>query len=419
MGEKRELCATDSFGKVWGFANLHINDASLLPDSPGVNPQATVMAVALRNVDRFDDARRSRRPTGPRPTAPPSILVTGAPGWLGTRLVEVLLDGLPGVPALSPPDAAQVIRCLVHPAVDPEPLAARSPRLQTVAGDLADPAAARALCDGAAGAVLFHIAGVVHPTHGVAEFARVNVDGTRHLLDAARRAGVRRVVAVSSNSPFGFNPGPEDVFDEQAPYAPYMGYGRSKQRLEELVRAAQAAGDLEAVIIRPPWFYGPHQPARQTQFFRLIRAGRFPILGDGTQKRSMAYVDNICQGLLLVAATPAADGQAYWIADARPYAINEIVATVRQLLEEEFGLACARRALRLPAVVATAAGLADGALQALGRYNQPIHVLGEMSHTIACSIDKARRELGYAPTVALAEGMRESIRWCLANGIVL
>ena len=416
MGENRELCATDSFGKVWDVANLYVNDASLLPDSPGVNPQGTVMAVALRNADHFDVARRSRRPRPPRSTASPSVLITGAPGWLGTRLVEALLDGLPGVPALAEPDPARVIRCLTHPAADPEPLADRSPRVQVVAGDIADPAAAEALCAGAAGAVLFHIAGVVHPTQGVEEFTRVNVDGTRHVLAAARRAGVRRVVAVSSNSPFGFNTDPEQQFDEQSPYAPYMGYGRSKQRLEELVRAAHQPGAMDTVIIRPPWFYGPHQPARQTQFFRMIRTGRFPILGDGAQKRSMAYVDNICQGLLLAAATAAAAGETYWIADERPYALNEIVATVRRVLENDFGLRCAPRDLRLPAVVADVAGIADGALQAVGLYNQPLHVLGEMRHTIACSIDKARRELGYAPTIALAEGMRQSIRWCLANG---
>jgi nucleoside-diphosphate-sugar epimerase len=68
-------------------------------------------------------------------------------------------------------------------------------------------------------------------------------------------------------------------------------------------------------------------------------------------------------------------------------------------------------------MVGDLAGAADGALQALGLYNQQIHVLGEMGHTIACSIDKARRELGYAPTVALYDGMRESVRWCLANGL--
>ena len=60
MGEARDLCATDSFGKVWDVANLYVNDASLLPDSPGVNPQATVMAVALRNVDHFAAGRPRR-----------------------------------------------------------------------------------------------------------------------------------------------------------------------------------------------------------------------------------------------------------------------------------------------------------------------------------------------------------------------
>ena len=57
----------------------------------------------------------------------------------------------------------------------------------------------------------------------------------------------------------------------------------------------------------------------------MIKEGRFPILGDGTQRRSMAYVDNICQGLLLAAEAADASGRAYWIADERPYSINEIV----------------------------------------------------------------------------------------------
>jgi nucleoside-diphosphate-sugar epimerase len=198
-----------------------------------------------------------------------------------------------------------------------------------------------------------------------------------------------------------------------------MGYGRSKQRMELVVQEAQASGAIETVIIRPPWFYGPHQPARQTTFFKMIKNGRFPILGDGSQKRSMAYVDNICQGLLLAASNENANGEAYWIADARPYAIVEIVETVRQVLEEELGVRCAARQPRVPALVGRVARTADAALQAVGWYNQQIHVLGEMSETIACSVEKAQRDLGYAPTVTLREGMRASIRWCLANGLRL
>jgi nucleoside-diphosphate-sugar epimerase len=149
----------------------------------------------------------------------------------------------------------------------------------------------------------------------------------------------------------------------------------------------------------------------------MIAEGRFPILGDGMQMRSMAYVDNLCQGLLLAATVPRANGEAYWIADERPYAIAEIVDTVRSVLEDDFGIACAPRQLRLPAAVGEVARLMDGALQAAGLYHQKLHVLSEMHRTIACSIDKARAELGYAPTVALREGMRESVRWCLANGM--
>jgi choline dehydrogenase-like flavoprotein len=59
MGERRELCAIDSYGKVFNFDNLYVNDASMLPDSPGVNPQGTIMALARRNARRFADARSS------------------------------------------------------------------------------------------------------------------------------------------------------------------------------------------------------------------------------------------------------------------------------------------------------------------------------------------------------------------------
>ena len=63
---------------------------------------------------------------------------------------------------------------------------------------------------------------------------------------------------------------------------------------------------LDAVIVRPPWFYGPHQPPRQTTFFRMVRTGRFPVIGDGEQRRSMVYVDNLVDGVLAAELTPTA-----------------------------------------------------------------------------------------------------------------
>src|SRR5262249_35862999 len=158
---------------------------------------------------------------------------------------------------------------------------------------------------------------------------------------------------------------------------------------EQCVHRLQSQGQIETVIIRPPWFYGPYQPPRQTRFFRMIRDGKMPLVGRGYNRRSMAYIDNIVQGLLLAAEADRAIGETYWIADARPYAMTEIIETVECLLEQEFGQKCAHRRLRLPRWTGDVARLADGLVQMAGRYNQSVHVLSEMNGSIACSIRKA------------------------------
>ena len=141
-----------------------------------------------------------------------------------------------------------------------------------------------------------------------------------------------------------------------------------------------------------------------------------PVVGPGNNSRSMAYVDNIVQGLLLCQRTPAAAGRTYWIADERPYTMNEIIDTIENVLEKDFSITVAHKRLRLPGVMSEVAVATDWALQAAGLYVTPMHVLGEMNKTIACSVERAKRELGYQPAVALREGMRRSIEWMLANG---
>jgi nucleoside-diphosphate-sugar epimerase len=339
-----------------------------------------------------------------------AALVTGALGWLGRALVEALARGLPDVPRLREPDYGLRIRALVVPGQDATELAGLSERVEVVVGDLRNAGDCARLCRDAAGAVLFHTAGVIHPRR-VREFYETNVTGTANLLNTACAAGVRRAVMVSSNSPCGCNPHPDHLFDEESPYHPYMNYGRSKMRMELAVREAGRSGRIETVIVRPPWFYGPFQPRRQTLFFEMIRDGKVPVVGCGENRRSMGYIDNVAQGLILAASTAQAAGHTYWIADRQPYTMNEIVDTVERLLETEFGQACAHKRIRLPGITADLARVADRALQGLGFYNQKIHVLSEMNQTIACSIGKAQRELGYEPAVELEEGMRRSLRW--------
>ena len=341
-----------------------------------------------------------------RRAAPDTTVVTGAGGWLGTSLVHRFLDDREGTIVGLVTDGSEATR-----------LVALDHRIRPVVGDVRDPASLERLFDGVGGITdVVHTAGVIHPST-FADFDAVNHVGTRNVLEAARRAGVRRFVHVSSNSPFGTNTHPTDRFRNDEPYAPYYGYGESKMHAELAVFEAVEQG-LDAVIVRPPWFYGPYQPPRQTTFFRMVRTGRFPVFGDGTQRRSMAYVDNLAQGIELAELVATGPGRAWWIADERPYEVREIVETVGRALTDE-GFDVAPNRFRVPDFVGRIAERADALIQARGGYHQQIHVLGEMNKTIACDISAARRELGYDPEVDLYEGMRRSIRWCIAQGLEL
>ena len=179
---------------------------------------------------------------------PEVAVVTGAGGWLGGSLVRTLVKR--GVR----------VRGLVRDAGDGALLEVLGSNVEVVAGDLRDVAALDALFDGVPTAPVFHTAAVIHPVKSTREFFDVNVGGTELLLDRARRAGASRLVHVSSNSPFGANPTPTDRFTEDSAPNPYMGYGRSKLEAEEIVLRASERGDVPAVIVRAPWFYGPNQP---------------------------------------------------------------------------------------------------------------------------------------------------------------
>jgi len=343
----------------------------------------------------------------------PTFLITGAAGWLGVNLVKSLVHGLAGCEDVYDPACKPNLVCLIPDGVDTGEVEALGATV--VRGDLRSVSDCRAFCVESEGGVLIHTAGVIHPDR-VKTFYDINVNGTENVLEAAFVAGVRRAVVVSSNSVCGVNPHANHCFDESSPYRPYMNYGRSKMWMEEIVREYHEDACMETVIVRCPWFYGPNQPARQTLFFRMIQEGKVPLVGDGSNRRSMVYVDNLCQGLIRAALVERAVGQTYWIANEKPYTMNEIIETIEQVLEDDFGQKCAHKRLRLPSFVSEVAWLADWVIQTMGRYHQKIHVLSEMNKTIACSVEKACAELGYRPQIALREGMQRSLEFAYEHG---
>ena len=338
------------------------------------------------------------------PGAPSRTIITGAGGWLGRALAHELSG------------AAEPVRLAVLSDQERPEVESLAPSAEVVSGDLLGQEAFTSLLRDAEGGDLIHAASVIHPGDP-ADFQRVNVDLTRRLVEAAPAAGIRRFIYVSSNSPFGFNPSRTDLFRSNDAYALWLGYGRSKMEAELLTMKLGDAG-VEFVIVRPPWFYGPFQPERQSEFFRTVRKGLFPVVGDGRNLRSMVAVDSLARGIRQAQLSAAAAGRAYWLSDADPYEFREVVETVQRALDLE-GLPSSKRILRLPHAASSIARMADTAMQARGRYSQSIHVMGELDMNIACSPADAQRDFGFRPASDLLDGMRRSIAWARESGAEL
>ena len=331
------------------------------------------------------------------------VLVTGAPGWLGNRFLEVIAHGFEGEGSAADWD----VRCLIHPKTSATSLQAlQFPRTTLVEGDVTRPDTLGAAANGVD--LVIHLAGIVHPLR-VAEWDEVNAYGTRNLLAAAVAGGARRFVLISSDAVGGIRAPGSPLMTEADPPTPHGRYGRSKVAAEDWMR--RVASRIETVVLRPFWFHGPHQPSRQTRFYRMMRSGRPFLFGDGRNLRSLSSTDNVCDALLRAATHPSAAGQTYWIADRRPYTTLEIYETIAELVGVD-----RLRPRRLPALVSAMCRLVDVAIQGARRYVSEIHVAGKMDRDIAAICDKARREIGYEPRIDLREGTRRAIAWCERNG---
>jgi len=328
------------------------------------------------------------------------IFVTGAPGWLGTRCVELIARR-----TLACQKNDYLLRCLVLERSDVAELEAVGAEI--VYGDIRDPECLKTAMDNCDYVV--HAAGIIHPKR-VKDFYDINYIGTKNVLREAVASGVKRLVCISSNSPAGFSKKGQLFSETDLPH-PYMNYGKSKYLAEQAVTEVARGGRMEAVIVRPCWFYGPRQPDRQTRLFQMIKSGSPVLFGDGSNVRSVSYIDNIVQGIILALEKEGINGQTYWVADERPYTTLEIY----QAIAEALGVK-ELKPKRIPGWSSYVFEKADWIVQGVGLYVKEIHVAGEMARNIACSVEKAKRELGYKPEISLKEGMKRSLEWCRANG---
>ena len=322
------------------------------------------------------------------------VLVTGGTGWIGRRLVDELLC------------AGHEVRCLVEPRAHRDP----SDEVEVVRGDIRDPSALACAVEDAEAVV--HCAAVIHPRRS-RDFREVNAVGTKRLLEAAGGAGVRRLVHVSSNAAAGFQRRREVLLTEDDTPRPRGGYGKSKLEAENAAQNASADGPLETVVVRPCRCYGRGQPPRVERVFEMVRTGKVPVLGDGRALRSMSSVDDVVRVLVQCLDDPAASGETFWIADERPYTTLEAFEAMAAAAGTEL------RVRTLPRAGAHVCETLDLAYERVGGYSMSLHLAGESTYDIGCSIEKAERLLAFRPRNDLVAGFREALERSPAAAVLV
>lgn len=328
-------------------------------------------------------------------------LVTGATGLLGSHIVEKLLS------------EHKPVRALVRPGSDGSLLASWG--AEVVSGDVTDPASLEQALRGVR--TVYHAAAQVGDWGKWKQFVAVTIQGTANMLEASRRAGVRRFLHVSSISTYGHPDGEGLVLDEGAPLGvklhKWSYYSRAKVEAEKLVRAAYQRGDVAVTIVKPSWLYGPRDRASMPRLIRAIRAGKAKLIGDGSNRLNLTYAGNEAEGCILAAGSDKAVGQTYNMS-------NDGVITQAEYLNKLAECVGAPPVTRkVPYRLAYgAAFLMELFGHATGRTTPPLvtrYAVWLMGRRCFFSSDKARRELSWQPTVGYDEGIATAVRWCLGQ----
>jgi dihydroflavonol-4-reductase len=326
------------------------------------------------------------------------VLVTGATGFTGGHLARHLVE------------AGHEVAVLVRPAS-----LARAARLQQAGaevrtGDLTDAGAVARAAHGCE--VIYHIAATYREAgQGERAYTRVNVDGTRHVLDAALAAGARRVVHCSTGGVHGHIEHPPA--NEDAPLAPGDVYQRTKLEAEQLAAAFGASRGLEVVVARPIGIHGPGD-LRFLKMFRGLARGRFPMLGRGEVFYHLTYIADLVRGFQLCGEVPRAAGRTYILAGPEYTTLNELVSLIASELR-----------VKPPKVkwpiwpVWLAGALCEAACVPFG-IEPPLfrRRVDFYRKSRAFDTTRARQELGYNPTIDLKTGIHRTAEWYRREGLL-
>lgn len=334
----------------------------------------------------------------------PHVVVTGATGFTGGRLVRRLVREGRRVTALVRPDPdgrkrrrSTVLELEGVTAVDCD-LTSRED-------------VQRAFRAAAAPDVVYHVAAAFRQQHADFDyFRRANVEATRYLVDSALETGAPRFVHCSTVGVQGEIDDPPA--DEDYRVKPGDVYQQSKLEGERVALAGLDRG-LPVAVIRPVGIYGPGDH-RFLKLFRAIVQRKMIVVGSGDTLYHLTHVDDVVQGLLLAGRVDTAVGEAFTIAGERYTTLNELFAIIADAADVP------PPKIRIPyRPMFVAAWLCDRACRAVG-VEPPLYPrrVEFFSKDRAFTIEKARRLLGYEPSIDLETGIAETYEWYRQEGLL-
>ncbi len=323
-----------------------------------------------------------------------NVLVTGATGFVGSHVVDELLQRGYDVSYIA--RSTSNLRWLT------------GKKATRVDGSLSDLQSLRGAVENVD--AIIHVAGLT-AAKNEAEFLKGNRDATRNLLDAVRayNPGLRRFTHISSLAVCGPAKDEDHPVRETDSLHPITAYGRTKKLAEDEVRAAD---DISWTIIRPPAVYGPRDSAILT-FFQAVQKGVATFIGFDNKKVSLVHVADLARGIVDATVSSVAHHQTYFISSDEFYTWPQIAAATGEIMGKKRLLR-----IRLPhAAVLGIAGVVGFFGKALGKppvldYEKGLDII--QSYWI-CSTEKARKELGYRQQVPIEKGLRDTVLWYRAE----
>ena len=318
-------------------------------------------------------------------------LVTGATGFVGSYVVDRLLDRDESVRALARPSTATV--------------ELRRRGVEVWAGDLTHATDLVTAVDGMD--VVINCAALVPGRAGGASsdaMWNVNLTGTERLLAAAAKVSVGRFVHLSSIAVYGCAtpPVPED-----APKRPAGPYGQSKWAAEQALWRAHAEHDVPTVALRPCIVYGPRDRVFTPGLLRRCRTRLLALPDGGRHIIDLVFVSDVVDAVLAAATSAVAIGHAYNLTDGEIHTLRDVLMTGGGLTGRRPAVVSIPGRAYLRALYAASWLLRVGRVPATWR--NVVEALEILQHDVHYAIDAARRDLGYVPQAGLTEGLRRSI----------